>query len=225
MRPHLFLSSCLLAVLVPVAAGAAAVDGRAIVERGNGRGANACATCHGANGIGLAGAVFVRLAGLNEAYIAKQLHDFKQGTRDNPVMKPMAAALNDAEIAAVARYYASQPAPKVPAEQPAAAALIARGEALARDGVWEKDVPACFQCHGPNGKGVPPHFPAIAGQPSGYIVEQLDAWRAGRRNNDPVGLMKAVAERLSADDIKAVSVFLASFSATPHAGDKPWTAR
>lgn len=205
--------------LLPAAAFAA--DGRAIVERGNGKGATACAVCHGANGIGLAGAVFVRLAGLGESYIAKQLRDFKQGARDNPVMKPMAAALSDAEIAAVARYYASLPAPKTPAEQPGPAELRKRGEMLARNGLWEKDVPACFQCHGPAGQGVPPHFPAIAGQPSGYIIEQFDAWRAGRRNNDPVGLMKAVADRLSADDIKAVAVFLASFSATPRAGDAP----
>lgn len=187
-----------------------AADGRAIAERGNGKGATACAVCHGANGIGLEGAIFVRLAGLSESYIAKQLRDFKQGTRDNPVMKPMAAALTDAEIAAVASYYASQPAPKVPAEQPAAPALITRGEALARKGLWEKDVPACFQCHGPNGKGVPPNFPAIAGQPSGYIAEQLDAWRSGRRKNDAVALMQTVAQRLSPDDIKAVAAFLAS---------------
>lgn len=190
----------------------AAADGRAIAERGNDKGATACAVCHGINGIGLAPAVFVRLAGLSETYIAKQLHDFKQGTRDNPVMKPMAAALTDAEIAAVARYYALLPAPTAPAEQPAAPALLARGEALARDGLWEKDVPACFQCHGPNGKGVPPHFPRIAGQPSGYIAEQFDAWRSGRRKNDPVALMKSVAERLSPDDIKAVAAFLASHS-------------
>lgn len=192
------------------AASLAAADGRAIVERGNGKGATACAVCHGANGIGLAPAVFVRLAGLSEAYIAKQLHDFKSGARDNAVMKPMATALTDAEIAAVARYYASVPAPTAPAEPPGDPTLVQRGEVLARKGAWDKNIPACFQCHGPEGKGVPPHFPPIAGQPSGYILEQLDAWRSGRRKNDPVALMQTVAERLSPDDIKAVATFLAS---------------
>ncbi len=207
------LQGLLLAVTLAPAAVLAAVDGRAIVERGNGKGATACATCHGADGIGLAAATFVRLAGLNEAYIAKQLRDFKQGARVNPIMQPMAAALTDAEIAAVARYYASRPAPKAPAEQPGAAELRQRGEMLARDGLWEKDVPACFQCHGPEGEGVPPHFPSIAGQPSGYIAEQFAAWREGRRKNDPVALMQTVAERLAPDDIQAVAVFLAGHRA------------
>lgn len=214
---HIMLVRALIALLCVVPAVGYAVDGRAIVTQGNGKGAAACVTCHGDNGIGLAGAAFVRLAGLSEPYIAKQLHDFKQGARDNPIMKPMAATLADNEIAAVARYYASLPAPKAPAEQPGEAALIKRGEQLARDGLWAKDVPACFQCHGAEGKGVPPHFPPIAGQPSGYIVEQLNAWRSGGRKNDPVALMKTVADRLAPDDIKAVAVFLASH----RAGSKP----
>lgn len=197
----------------------AAVDGRIIVERGNGRGATACAACHGANGIGLAPAVFVRLAGLSEAYIAKQLHDFKNGARANPVMQPMAAALNDNEIAAVARYYAALPAPTAPAESPGSPAMLQRGEVLARKGLWEQNIPACFQCHGPQGQGVPPHFPPIAGQPSGYIIEQFDAWRSGRRKNDPVELMKTVADRLAPEDIKAVAVFLASHR--PPKGQRP----
>ena len=206
------VSSTLLLLLSPAVA--AAVDGHAIATRGNGKGATACAACHGENGIGLAGASFVRLAGLGEAYIAKQLHDFKSGARRNPVMQPMAAALTDEEIRRVARYYASRPRPTAPAESPGADALLRRGEELARQGLWEKDVPACFQCHGPDGQGVPPHFPSIAGQPSAYIAEQFAAWREGRRRNDPVALMQTVAERLSPDDVKAVAAFLASYQRT-----------
>lgn len=198
----------------------AAVDGQAIATRGNGKGASACAACHGENGIGLAGASFVRLAGLGEAYIAKQLHDFKSGARRNPVMQPMAAALTDEEIRGIARYYAARPRPTAPAEPPAAEALLRRGQQLARQGLWEKDVPACFQCHGPDGQGVPPHFPPIAGQPSAYIAEQFAAWREGRRRNDPVALMQTVAERLSADDVKAVAAFLASYQ-SPGKGRAP----
>lgn len=208
-RARQIVSSILLLLSAPTAA---AVDGHAIASRGNGKGASACAACHGENGVGLAGAAFVRLAGLSDAYIAKQLHDFKSGARRHPVMQPMAAALTDDEIRAVARYYAARPRPTAPAEQPGAQALLRRGEQLARQGLWEKEVPACFQCHGPEGSGVPPHFPPIAGQPSAYIAEQFAAWREGRRQNDPVALMKTVAERLSAEDVKAVAAYLASHS-------------
>lgn len=188
----------------------AAADGRAIALQGNNQGAIACATCHGENGIGLAAAKFVRLAGLNEAYLAKQLNDFKQGTRANAVMKPIASALTDAERSAVARYYASLSAPKQPAGKPPDTAIAQRGEAIARDGAWEKNVPACFQCHGPEGRGVPPHFPRLAGQPVEYLAEQMHAWRKGERRNDPLGLMKGVAERLSEEDIGAVAAYLAA---------------
>jgi len=47
------------------------------------------------------------LAGQKEAYLAKQLKDFKSGARKDPVMAPMAMALNDEDVANVAAYYAS----------------------------------------------------------------------------------------------------------------------
>lgn len=194
-----------LSVALPVSA---APDGAVIVKQGNGSGTPACATCHGENGVGQASANFVRLAGLGQAYLAKQLRDFESGARENPVMKPIASALKNAEKAAVARYYAALPRPRVPAE-PADDQTLARGEALARQGGWDRELPACFQCHGENGRGVPPNFPAIAGQSASYAVLQMNAWRAGARRNDPVGLMTAVAAKLSDDDIKAVAAYLA----------------
>ena len=111
------------------------------------------ATCHGENGIGLASANFVRLAGLNEDYLAKQLHDFKSGARENPIMKPIASALTDEEVNAVAGYFSQLPKPVAPAEKSAADASIGRGETLAREGSWKKEMPACFQCYGENGRG------------------------------------------------------------------------
>jgi len=193
-------------------------DGRAIAVHGSARGTIACATCHGADGIGLAGANFIRLAGQPEAYLAKQLRDFRDGTRDSAVMKSIAAALSDAEIGAVARYYAVQPAPAAPAGKPAETSLQRRGETLAMRGNWSVEVPACFQCHGDGGRGVPPHFPAIAGQPAAYTIEQIQAWRRGARRNDPVRLMRTVAKRLSRDEIQAVAAYLAGL---PPAGGTP----
>jgi cytochrome c553 len=65
-----------------------------------------CAACHGAMGIS-AVPMYPNLAGQKEAYIAKQLKDFKSGNRKDPVMAPMAMGLSDADIANVAAYYAS----------------------------------------------------------------------------------------------------------------------
>jgi cytochrome c553 len=65
-----------------------------------------CAACHGAAGIS-AVPMYPNLAGQKEAYIAKQLKDFKAGKRKDPVMAPMAMALSDEDIANIAAYYAS----------------------------------------------------------------------------------------------------------------------
>ena len=65
-----------------------------------------CAACHGAMGIS-AVPMYPNLAGQKEAYIAKQLRDFKSGARKDAVMAPMAMSLTDADVANVAAYYAS----------------------------------------------------------------------------------------------------------------------
>ncbi len=65
-----------------------------------------CAACHGPAGIS-AIPMYPNLAGQKEAYLAKQLKDFKSGTRKDPVMAPMAMGLSDEDIANISAYYAS----------------------------------------------------------------------------------------------------------------------
>lgn len=65
-----------------------------------------CAACHGAEGVS-AIPMYPNLAGQKEAYIAKQLKDFKSGKRKDPVMAPMAMPLTDDDIANLAAFYAS----------------------------------------------------------------------------------------------------------------------
>ncbi|MBL4711976.1 MAG: cytochrome c [Gammaproteobacteria bacterium] len=64
-----------------------------------------CAGCHGAAGVS-AVPTFPNLAGQKEAYLAKQLKDFKNGSRKDPTMNGMAAPLSDADMANLAAYYA-----------------------------------------------------------------------------------------------------------------------
>lgn len=65
-----------------------------------------CAACHGAAGVS-AVPTYPNLAGQKEAYTLKQLKDFKSGTRNDPTMKGMVAALSDADMDDLAAYYAS----------------------------------------------------------------------------------------------------------------------
>lgn len=189
-------------------AGSAVAAPPPIVTQGKGA-AIACASCHGMEGAGNSQGGYPALAQMPAAYTAKQIADFKSGTRTNPVMTPIAKALSPEDADAAAKFYANLPRPKSPAA-PSDAAVVARGEALAVNGAWDKGLPACFKCHAAGGAGVAPSFPPLAGQHVGYTVAQLQAWKNGSRTNDPLQLMKTVVEKLSEDDIRAVAAYLAT---------------
>ncbi len=65
-----------------------------------------CSGCHGANGISIS-PMWPNLAGQKEAYLAKQLKDFRSGSRNDPVMSGMAKPLSDDDIANLAAYFSS----------------------------------------------------------------------------------------------------------------------
>ncbi len=65
-----------------------------------------CSACHGAAGIS-AIPNYPNLAGQKEAYLVKQLKDFKSGKRNDPLMKGMVGALSEADIVNLSAYYAS----------------------------------------------------------------------------------------------------------------------
>lgn len=184
-----------------------------IVTQGRGA-AIACASCHGMEGAGNSAGGYPALAQMPQAYFTKQIADFKSGTRANAVMTPIAKALTPEDAEAAASYYAALPRPQSPSA-PADAGMMARGENLAINGAWDRGLPACFKCHAQGGVGVAPSFPPLAGQHVGYTVSQLQAWKAGKRTNDPLLLMKTVAEKLSDDDMRAVAAYLASLGTQP----------
>lgn len=68
--------------------------------------ASTCVGCHGANGIA-SNPVWPNLAGQNTAYLVSQLKAFKDGTRKNELMSPMAQSLSDEDVQNVAAYFNS----------------------------------------------------------------------------------------------------------------------
>ncbi len=189
-----------------------AQQGANIVAQGNDQGAPACSACHGADGAGNGPAGYPRLAGLDAGYLVRQLKAYKDGQRDQAIMKPIGAALTESQMRAVATYFSKLTTPTA-AKPTGGAELVARGKRIATYGVWAHDVPACTQCHGPGGRGIGSAFPALAGQHAAYIEAQFAAWKSGKRHDGPNGLMKAVAERLPDDDVKAVAAYFASLPA------------
>ncbi len=185
--------------------------GATIAASGNGAGAMACVSCHAiggspeAAGTAAPAGAFPSLVGMPAEYLAKQLFDYRDDRRVDPVMAPIAKALKDDEVAAVARYYAGQPAPSLTLAdngQSAALTLHAAGD----NG---RALPACANCHGVEGEGQGFLLPRLTGQPADYLAKQLDAFRTGSRHNDDDGAMRGIAQRLGEADARALASFYA----------------
>ena len=63
-----------------------------------------CVACHGQNGISLSPS-WPTLAGQHEDYLEHALNQYRDGTRKDPVMAPLVAALTDEDVKLLARYY------------------------------------------------------------------------------------------------------------------------
>ncbi len=68
--------------------------------------AQACAACHGANGISVS-PTWPTLAGQYEGYLEHALRQYKDGTRGDVVMQAQAALIADEDIKVLAEYFAS----------------------------------------------------------------------------------------------------------------------
>jgi cytochrome c553 len=66
-----------------------------------------CSACHGADGISV-NPLWPNLKGQKEQYLIKQIKAFRDGSRKDPSMAPMVAALTDEDIENLAAYYSSQ---------------------------------------------------------------------------------------------------------------------
>ncbi len=65
---------------------------------------------------------------------------------------------------------------------------------------------ACIACHGPLGLSQLPNAPHLAGQPEIYVLEQLKAYRSGKRSNE---VMSVIAKPLTDEDIAQLAAWYA----------------
>lgn len=69
-----------------------------------------CQACHGADGAAKIDPQYPRLAGQYRDYLARALHEYKSGSRDNPIMAGFVATLTDEDIDDLSAYFSSLPA-------------------------------------------------------------------------------------------------------------------
>lgn len=209
-------------------------SGQKIYHEGKGN-APPCVTCHMPDGSGDDGTMAPRVGGQFYTFLYKQLSDFASGERvatgAGAAMGVFASALSEQDMIDVSTYMANR-IPTDPvlfteeyleelAENGVEVGEPYRGRQIVefgsprRDDGYPRDLgsqgpglPACKSCHGVAGRGAPPVYPMIGQQRYPYLVKQLRELRDGTRNNDKMGQMQAVAQRMSDQDILDAAAYL-----------------
>jgi cytochrome c553 len=144
--------------------------------------AQACAACHGNNGVPSDPKTIPVIWGQEQSYLMKQLRDFRNGERNSAVMSPLAKNLAEADLRPMAAYFAAKPWP-------------AR-RAAAKPASPPKSVAQCQACHQPNFQGGMP-APRLAGLSYEYLVASMRAFAADQRTNnlDMPKFMRMLSEK------------------------------
>ena len=168
-----------------------------------------CWRCHGANGTGRGAGAFPSLAGQRAEYVYGSLRAFRDKQRFSAVMGEIATKLGDETMREVAAYFERLP-PRDP-EPSLDDASVARGKTIAEQGIAERDIPACAECHGPTTLPKNPMYPKLAGQHVRYLTSQLALLQERRRGGTPhVNLMHVFVDRLRPQDVQDVARYFSS---------------
>ena len=163
-----------------------------------------CLACHGKEG-NSAAPNFPKLADQNPNYLRKELLDYQKKIRDNPIMTPIAQKLSENDIHLLIAYIGSFHISNGGVDPK----LLNRGQKIYRAGDPKLQIPACAACHGSVGEGNDEAiYPALAGQNTFYITQQLSSFAQHNRTNDPKKIMQTISELLPLEDREAVASFI-----------------
>jgi cytochrome c553 len=165
-----------------------------------------CAGCHGAHGIAPA-PQFPNLAGQSAIAIYKQLHDYKSGSRVNPIMTGIAKSLQDQDIINLSTHFAS--ATEKAVDQKTTGVIDEDTLRLVERGDPARGLPACNACHGFHSGG-PLETPSLSRQNKEYLASQLQAFKSNDRRNDIYTRMRSIAAKLTDPEVGTLATFYAS---------------
>jgi cytochrome c553 len=167
-----------------------------------------CGNCHGMDGLGRGVGAFPKLAGQQKDYLLASLQAFARGERHSGIMEPILDGKSPEEFQALANYFSglSPSAPSSVSDENREA--IARGEAIAQQGIPEQHVPPCAGCHDHLTSLRNSHYPKLSGQYSNYLSLQLELFKKDQRGGGPFArIMRAVATRLTTEQMRDVSLY------------------
>ena len=159
---------------------------------------NTCAGCHGTNGYS-AGHIMPSLAGMDKRYLQKSMRDFRSGARPSTVMGRIARGYTDADIAAMASFFAEQEWRQAPGK--VNKKLVAEGKAIHMD--------QCESCHADGGRKNKDEVPRLAGQWQPYLYILLrDMHDIDFEGVQPIRMRQRV-QKLSKEELEALSHYYA----------------
>jgi len=160
--------------------------------------ARECAACHGGTGAS-PNAEWPNLTGQKYAYLVQQLQAFKDGTRKDPVMTPIARQLSPEHASDLAAYFSG-----LKGAEPVRSAQLAEGSIEHGSRISSQ----CTACHGLTGMSPTSAraaaWPNLAGQKYAYLVQQLRIFKEGGRKSS---LMSPMAQRLSPEDARDLAAY------------------
>ncbi|MGV3590054.1 MAG: c-type cytochrome [Gammaproteobacteria bacterium] len=168
----------------------------------------ACDRCHDTAQSAPPSALVPRLAGQPAAFIARSLREYKRGIRRSGFMQPVAAMLDEPQIAALAAHYSELPRVPVNDALPELSTAQRQEAAAIADGTHpELRLPACLSCHGRDARA---DYPVLTGQQAPYIAQQLRLFRSGGRATSAWGeVMNVIAARLDPGHIDVLAQWFA----------------
>lgn len=100
----------------------------------------------------------------------------------------------------------------------AAALVLGFGTASAKGdaATGKTKAAACEACHGTDGNGIAPNYPALAGQYQDYLEQALHEYQSGQGNHPAVGthrtnaIMNGMAAPLNDQDIEDLAAYFSS---------------
>jgi cytochrome c553 len=169
----------------------ASIDALADAKAGEKK-AQLCLLCHRPGNVIVSAPL---LEAQPSAYLVKAITEYKTGKRPDPAMKTNVGSLSSRDIKDIADYFASR-AP-ITGVQVTDAAKVAAGEKRVSE-------LKCSSCHGRSFGGTEA-VPRLAGQTTGYLVNQMEAFAEGRRTHpttetafNKIAELEAIAHYLSA---------------------------
>lgn len=174
--------------------------------RGSALYAEACASCHRADGAGRAGGEMPALAGQHAAVTLRHLIEVREGRRVNPDMKQVLRdePLSLQALADVALFIRHMP-PATVRKTVGPGSHLTQGAAL-----YQRD---CTVCHGEEAQGVVEKFgPAIAGQHYPFLWRELNLIQQGMRGNSNPE-MRRILSRYSPEELHSLADHLSHLPA------------